>query len=146
MLKFLCIPRHSAVHGLGCFALEDIPKGSVVWHFDGNYDIAYTEEEFKRMPRLKKFALDFWGFAYSDPDTGEKIYVACGDATRHINHSIEPNIEVPEGEPLACVATRDIKAGEEILIDYYTSDLDAEHKLSRDLVKDYGINHYALVA
>ncbi len=107
--------RHSEVHGHGVFAAHALRSGQRIGHYTGR---RYAPGE----------ALDTWDdqltylFGLSD---GSMIDGAQGgNATRHLNHACEPNVEAVEdyGADDALVvsihATRDIDAGEELFLDY----------------------------
>src|SRR6516225_3895295 len=59
--------RPSEVHGLGLFADEFIPKGTVIWRFDGRVDHRYDESQLAALPaeeqeRLFTFCFQAPGF------------------------------------------------------------------------------------
>ncbi len=45
MLVVKTFLKFSPIHGLGCFAGEDLKKGQLVWRFDPGIDLTFTEEE-----------------------------------------------------------------------------------------------------
>ena len=108
----------STIHGIGLFAAEFIPKGTMTWRFDRSVDGIYTKSEVGRLPEPKHTEILGMHFAYLSKQTGR--YVDCGDDARFMNHADEPNtIEVvKEEEERPNVAARDIQKGEEITIDY----------------------------
>jgi uncharacterized protein len=119
--------RPSEVHGLGLFADEFIPKGFVIWRFDGHVDCRYDESQLAALPEEDQEQLRT--FCYLNP--GTRLYVYCGDNARYMNHSEQPNTEnvgfdegLFEGEGIT-IAARDIQPGEEILCDYRSFDADA---------------------
>jgi len=129
MLLVRTTVRPSEVHGLGLFADEFIPKGTVVWKFDGRVDRRYDESELTALPEEDQERLRT--YCYLNPRTG--LYVYCGDNARYINHADQPNTAdlgfeegIFEGEGLT-VAARDIQPGEEILSDYRSFDADARN-------------------
>jgi SET domain-containing protein len=119
--------RPSEVHGLGLFADEFIPKGTVIWRFDGGVDRRYEESQLAALPAEEQERL--FTFCYVNP--GTRLYVYCGDNARYINHSEQPNTDdlgFEEGEfegEGVTIAARDIQPGEEILSDYRSFDADA---------------------
>lgn len=118
--------KYSEIHGLGCFAGEDIKKGQTVWRFDDGIDLVFAEKDFSKFP--ESFVEFLKMYAYSPLNDSEKKYILCADNARHMNHSESPNLdETPEG---LNVALRDIKAGEELTCDYSQFDKDASFKLS----------------
>jgi|SRR5690606_2060669 len=102
--------RASAIQGLGLFATEFIPKGTVVWT-QNEHDARFTVEEFLGLPpevqRLCHVYRD--GFALA------------GDGSEVMNHSCDPNCAGPDDDSL--IAIRDILPGEEITYDYATSEI-----------------------
>jgi SET domain-containing protein len=107
--------RQSGVHGHGVFALRAVRAGQAIGRYAGK---RYRPDE----------SLETWDdqltylFALSD---GSMIDGAQGgNATRHINHACEPNVEAIEGSNAAgdlvvhIHAARDLQAGEELFLDY----------------------------
>ena len=105
------VVRESAIAGKGCFALEDIPKGTLLGEYTGPI-ISFEEAD------------DIYG---EDEDT----YLfslegnMCIDAThiehdmKYVNHCCEPNCEATEEDSKVFYhAKKDIKAGEELTVDY----------------------------
>ena len=119
--------KYSEIHGLGCFAGEDIKKGQTVWRFDEGIDLIFKESDLKNFP--VSFVEFLKMYAYSPLVNTEKTYVLCADNARHMNHDENPNLdETPEG---LNVALRDIKAGEELTCNYNQFDKDAAYKLGK---------------
>lgn len=118
----------SEIAGIGLFAAEDIPKGTVTWRFMGHFDRLLTEEEIESLPEAARAGL--LDHVYLHAPTGK--FVLCADNARFMNHADEPNTEGVH-EPGAIegydVATRHIRAGEEITCDYRTFDAHVERKL-----------------
>jgi SET domain-containing protein len=119
----------SGVHSLGLFADEFIPKGTVIWRFDGRVDRRYDESQLAALAEEEQERL--LNFCYLNP--GTRLYVYCGDNARYSNHSEQPNTEdlgfeqgVFEGEGIT-IAARDIQPGEEIVSDYRSFDEDARN-------------------
>jgi len=107
----------SPIAGIGLFAAEFIPKGTVVWEFNPLVDLVLTQEEVETLsPTARE---QFYNYAYFD-DAYQK-YVLCGDDARFFNHSDDPNCTHPIDEqgPDITIAARDIDIGEEITCDYY---------------------------
>lgn len=100
----------SDIHGVGVFALRDIPKGQKL-HTDMMtklYNLPY--KEFRNLfPTVKNQLLERWpliknGSAFAYPDTRIQAYM---------NHHDDPNYDAVND-----VTLRDIKSGEEITEDY----------------------------
>lgn len=107
--------RRSRVHGHGVFAIRTLRAGEQIGRYAGRrYAADHMEDAWNdRLTYL---------FGLSD---GSMIDGAQGgNATRHLNHACEPNVEAIEeydaSEELVIVicATRRIAAGEELFLDY----------------------------
>ena len=104
----------SPLHGSGCFAAVPFPKHSSIAEYSGER-ICHAEA-MKRMrgpdgKRISELGAD----CYIDGSVG-------GDETQYINHSCEPNTDVFIIDGFMIVfALREIRAGEEITVDYLNS-------------------------
>jgi SET domain-containing protein len=114
--------RQSTVHGHGVFAVHALQAGQEVAPYTG---LRYAADEAHALWDDQLTYL----FGLSD---GSMIDGAQGgNATRHINHACEPNVEAIEtydaaGELIITIhATRPIRAGEELFLDY-ALDVDGE--------------------
>jgi SET domain-containing protein len=103
--------RASPIHGLGLFAAERIPKGSLVWKYSEGFDHQISVSYFNSLPSIAKAAITH----YSEFNNGG-FYIS-GDDSRFINHSETPNIKTITN-PYESSAVSDIEIGEEILEDY----------------------------
>lgn len=103
--------KNSEVSGLGLFALEDIPKGKIIWKFNPIIDKRVTVEEFKSQPTEVQYLIEH--FAFLSQVSG--LYVLPFDNDRFMNHSTNDyNIDsiVKEGEEEKLgIANRDILKG-----------------------------------
>jgi SET domain len=115
--------KPSATAGTGVIALRDIPKGcrEMFSKPDPNDKwITLTKDEVDELPFHAKFLVENYclfddAYNYFVPGRGFKKL----DLSHFINHSDTPNIiSIEEGEYFEAV--RDIKAGEELFIDYGT--------------------------
>lgn len=113
---------HSAIHGIGLFADEFIPKGTIIWKFNPVIDITLCLDQIEKLSepsceQIKKYT-------YRSMISG--CYVLCGDDARFFNHSTEPNCyDVCESqEQDLTIARRDIEKDEELTSDYSLFDLD----------------------
>jgi SET domain-containing protein len=125
--------KYSEIHGLGCFAAEDIKKGQTVWRFDQGIDLTFSENDLKQLPTsfvefLKTYAYSPLNYNCNNNDNDKK-YILCADNARHMNHSDDPNLdETPDG---LNIALRNIKIGEELTCNYNQFDKDAAFKLGK---------------
>lgn len=114
--------RESPVSGIGLFADEPIPKGTLIWKFDPTFDLIFDPKAVDALPSLQRELIVC--YAYLSIQIGTYIYSI--DDSRFINHSADhANIDevARPGERLTCgVANRDIARGEEILENYRSYD------------------------
>lgn len=111
----------SKIEGIGVFAGEDIQKGTTTWKFEPGFDLAFSPEEVEEMPPL----LQQFMKRYSVLSMVSGTYVLCNDDARFMNHSATANLEsvvVEGGVEKIARASRDIRKGEELTIDYRTID------------------------
>ena len=112
--------KPSPLHGIGVFAIRDIPKGTRDLFSQGVGEwIKLTIAEVEALPKHSRDLVEnhclFDEDHYYVPDYGFKLV----DLVIYLNHSDTPNIiSINEGEYFE--ATRDIAAGEELLLDYGT--------------------------
>ncbi|MDQ3010710.1 MAG: SET domain-containing protein, partial [Acidobacteriota bacterium] len=79
----------SRVHGIGLFAAQFIPQGTVTWEYHPEFDTAYDEADIARMSSAS--GEQFMKYAYFDKELNR--FVLCCDEMRHINHCAQsPNI------------------------------------------------------
>lgn len=107
----------SSIHGIGLFAAEFIPAGTIMWKFEPLFDLVLEDEIIAKMSPLQKQFIHHFG--YCDPTL--KKFVLPVDDDRFTNFSktpnTGPNITTPcNGTPPAYIALRDIQKGEEITL------------------------------
>jgi len=99
--------------GIGLVCEEFVKKGQVVWKYLPGFDLFFDKKNIPK--KLKSF------FEKYAVDTGDGRYFLCGDNTRFMNHSKNPNIKsLGKGSKIAKdgVAIKNIKPCDEITIDY----------------------------
>lgn len=112
--------RPSPVHGIGVFAIRDIPRGCrSIFSEDTGRWVRLSFEEVENLPAHSRNLVETYCLYdkthYFVPDHGFKLM----DLSLYLNHSTSPNIlSVNEGEYFE--ALRDIPCGEELLLDYGT--------------------------
>ncbi len=102
--------RNSRIHGRGIFTTADIPENSLIMVIMGE---VISGDECERREEEEDNVYIFWnGDTYIDTAMTEKI--------KYINHKCDFNCDVVDrdDESLSLIAYRDIKAGEELTIDY----------------------------
>ena len=112
--------KPSPLHGIGVFAIRDIPKGTKNIFSQGVGEwIKLTLAEVESLPKHTRDLVEnhclFDEQFYFVPDYGFKLV----DLVIYLNHSDTPNIiSINEGEYFETIT--DIKEGEELLVDYGT--------------------------
>jgi SET domain-containing protein len=112
--------RPSPIEGIGVFAMQDIHKGCLSMFSKANENekwLTVSKTEAEELPAHSKALLENYCLYdeenYFVPNYGFKKM----DLVSFLNHSDEPNIiSINEGEFFE--ATREIKKGEELVIDY----------------------------
>ncbi|TSC83296.1 MAG: SET domain-containing protein [Parcubacteria group bacterium Gr01-1014_19] len=110
--SFILKPSRAHVGGVGVFALHDIIQGTkLVLHTDG-----YQQEvrSAKDVPEL----LQMYCTSLEDGTLRCPKYFNAMDVGNYLNHSATPNAHKDQNDSF--FATCDIRAGDEILIDYRT--------------------------
>jgi len=109
--------RSSGIHGLGAFALQDIPKGTKIIEYAGeriNNAEADRRYEDEKMKEHHTFL-----FILSSRTCVDAAF--DGNEARFIKHSCEPNCETIDDDCRIWIeAIRDIEPGEELTYDYNT--------------------------
>ena len=112
--------KPSPLHGIGVFAIRDIPKGTKNIFSKGVGEwITLTIAEVEALPKHSRDLVEnhclFDEQYYYVPDYGFKLV----DLVIYLNHSDAPNVvSINEGEYFEAIT--DIKEGEELLVDYGT--------------------------
>lgn len=116
-----CRLQPSSVHGIGVFAIRDIPKGTEVFRNFLNWQLTPIPLDAvmknKKIPKaVREFAYDLY------PVHKGKIYayrsgLNAVDISFFLNHSDRPNVDADE-ESGAFFAKRAIKKGEELFSDH----------------------------
>lgn len=119
--------RRSQLHGLGVFAVTDIPEGTVWWSAELADTITISRGQFETLAASASSpatdALMSGIQEYSIYLAALDLMVLIADNGRYVNHSDEPNSgALVVGTHLRSVALCDIAAGEEITEDYATYD------------------------
>lgn len=113
-------------HGIGMFAGQDIPKGTLIYTPSPLLDVNLTQEQFDSLDEKEKQEFKWWGF-FDEPS--QKWHVDF-DVTHFINHSYDANItQDPAYAEAHLVASKDIKEGEELTQNYL------EFETEEDLVR-----------
>ncbi len=117
-----CRVKPSPLHGVGVFAIRDIPKGTELFIIPRRVEVI-TKAQLDSMPPgvsdlVKDFGCEVQGDAHL-----YAIDLHAPPLCLFINHSESPNCEfVSDGVEDWTETLRDIKAGEELFRDYRTDD------------------------
>lgn len=112
--------KASPVHGIGVFAIRDIPKGTQDIFSQGIGEwIQVSKVEVEALPKHSRDLVEnhclFDEQSYFIPDYGFKLV----DLVIYLNHSDTPNVvSINDGERFEAI--RDIVVGEELFVDYGT--------------------------
>ena len=105
--EFSAVLKPSAIQGVGVFTTHDIPKGTKVFS-----DIKYRWYKLESIPvELRKYC----HFVKEDEVLGPERFDRM-EAEWFLNHSNDPNVAEIAAD--FWVAVKDIKTGEELLMDY----------------------------
>lgn len=103
--------KESGIHGFGIYTLADIPKGSKILIISGE---VIDGDECMRRENEEDNVYIFWN--------GDDRYIDTSktDKIKYINHNCDFNCDILDKDEssLYLAAYRDIKAGEELTIDY----------------------------
>jgi len=121
--------------GLGLFANQFIPKGTMTWRFGPGFDLIVPKDDLLRLSEPAR--QQFLNYCYFDKKT--KHFILCSDDERFINHSEKPNIIQGGNDEIEGIeiAARDIHRGEELFCNYYDFDEDADRKLKKTGIYKY---------
>jgi SET domain-containing protein len=119
--------RASPIDGLGLFAKQRIPAGTVWWRMTPSNTLrinraAYeTLKQSKQSPKIGELMVTIYNYCYYINHL-DALLLTLDDA-RYVNHADDPNSEFQKGhDQMYSVALRDIEAGEEIVEFYWHYD------------------------
>lgn len=107
--------KDSGIHGYGVFAQEPIRKGQFIAELRGSR-ITYQTSVHGQSNRYS----DWIGI-------GDDTWIDPIDEFQYLNHSCNPNAGLKGSRKLKLYALRRIEAGEEITIDYSTTESDPDY-------------------
>jgi len=122
MLRVNTVLKESNISGIGLFANEFIPQGTLIFKYDPGFDSRFPEKLVVQMGHKSFFD------HYAVYDSKTECYHLALDNTRFINHSNEPNIKY-DSNKLGSVALIDINIGEEITEDYKSLEEDFDESI-----------------
>ena len=107
----------SPIDGLGVFACEPVPCGSLIWSLNPKFDIFVTEGEIGSLPPHMEIFMDRYGYPHPKRPG---CHVLEADNGRFMNHSLTPNTDFRVFERGYALA--DIAKGDEITCNYHELD------------------------
>ena len=118
-----CRLQPSPIHGIGIFAIRDIPRG--VNPFRGSREAQWKKfrvSEIRNNSHIPEEVEEFIFDLY--PIRNDIIYIPnhslnAVDISYFLNHGDEPNV-TPQGDGNTFVTSREIKKGEELVSNYKT--------------------------
>jgi len=118
--------RSSRIHGIGVFADQFIPEGTVVWEFHDGIDHVISPETLMTQSEVVRNEVE--RLFYLDKDLG--VWVVPVGQGCFVNHSDNPNLTHDDGVHAPSVAARDIQLGEELTENYRRYDVASEEGVS----------------
>ena len=107
----------SPIEGLGVYAAEPIPRGTLIWSLDSRLDQTISLEELSKLPDWQQ---DFI-IKYSFPHLNRPNHLVLEyDNGRFMNHTLSPNTDFTQFDK--GWAIRDIAVGEELTCNYHEFD------------------------
>ncbi|MBS0242415.1 MAG: SET domain-containing protein [Proteobacteria bacterium] len=105
--------RSSPISGIGVFACEFVPKGTLIWKLDERFYLMVRKDDVPGFPALMQKHLA----RYCYPHMTRSDLICCEiDNGRFMNHSDDANTNFTD--PELAWTTRDIQVGEEITCNY----------------------------
>jgi SET domain-containing protein len=107
----------STVHGIGVFAIRNIPMGENPLASSLSFkEVKFSHAELKKLPRGVRKEIEI--FCYYDKDAVfvPEIGLNSMNMSVYLNHSKEPNVRYRKNGKLK--ALKHIEAGEELFLDY----------------------------
>lgn len=126
----------SPIEGLGVYAAEPIPRGTLIWSLDARLDQTISLEELSKLPDWQQ---DFI-LKYSFPHLHLPNHLVLEyDNGRFMNHTLSPNTDFTQFDK--GWAIRDIAIGEELTCNYH--EFDPTFKGFLHEVRPNGNGHHA---
>jgi len=115
----------SPIHGIGVFAIRDIPKGAhPLVSLLKIKEFSFSKKEIKKLPASVQKEVRMFCYYDKDEHLIPSIGLNAMNMAFYMNHSKKPNIKYLKNNTL--LSLRKIKAGEELFFDYDLA-FDEEH-------------------
>lgn len=127
MLLIAVRVKPSAIHGLGLFTVDRIPRRTPIWRLEPGFDQEIGAANFSSLPEVTQSHIRW--FAWKHRETAH--WILSGDHACFMNHDPHPNTGLLPGDPGPVTrALRDLLPGEELTCDYREFDAEVASKLS----------------
>ena len=107
----------STIEGLGIYADEFIPSGTVIWEFNPKFLATFSQSDIDDLPPHTREFVEKYSFPHLLE--ADQLVVEL-DNGRFMNHTDKPNTDFTEFSK--GYAIRDIREGEEITCNYHEFD------------------------
>lgn len=114
MMQIKCKVGRSRIHGVGVFAAEFVPVGTVTWKEDNAVDRPVSADWLRSLPEDRRAFI----YAHCYRLREEAVYRHVTDEGQFMNHSARSNCEY-RPEARCDVAVTDIARGEEATTNYW---------------------------
>lgn len=133
--------RVSNIHGLGVFALRDIPAGQTIWRFQLMFDQVWTKQQILSLPVEAQAYL--YHYVWKSKKE-EDCYLISADNARYFNHSFDANTfwdgdDFHFGGEQVCKARTFIPNRSEITQNYLEFEDSGDSSLWQQIRKNTGI-------
>jgi SET domain-containing protein len=107
----------SPVHGIGVFAVRDIPKGvNPLKSYVRIKEIDISKQDIKKLPQGVRDQIDTFCYYEKKSVTIPTIGLNTFDMAVYLNHSKQPNLRFKKNGALECI--KPVAKGDELFIDY----------------------------
>ena len=107
----------SQIEGLGVYADEFIPSGTLIWQFNPKFIASFSPSDIEELPLHIREFVEKYSFPHVEKDKHLAVELDNG---RFMNHTEQPNTDFTEFSK--GYAIRDIAEGEEITCNYHEFD------------------------
>lgn len=107
----------SPIHGIGVFAVRDIPKGAYpLKSYIRIKEMDISKQDIKHLPQGVRDQIDTFCYYDRKKVSIPRIGLNTFDMAIYLNHSKKPNLRFKKNGSLECL--HDVKKGDEMFIDY----------------------------
>ena len=107
----------STIEGLGVFADEFVPRGSLIWKFNPKFDVVVGDNEVGGLPAHMQNYIARYSYPHTERPGFRVIDLDNG---KYMDHSLTPNTDFRVFD--ICFALTDVAPGDEITCNYHEFD------------------------